>query len=189
MSKVKTFKILIADDEPAASDALRLQIESLGHQVIAIALNGQQAVDLAVETKPDLAVLDIRMPDLDGITAGKMLMEQADCPVMLLTGFSDEEKVSRAVETGAFYYLTKPVRISDLQPGIEVSVARFRDKQHVERRLAARTLIDRAKGILIDQHGMKEQEAHNRIHFVARNNNRTMSEVAESIIETGQIPE
>lgn len=189
MPKTQAYKVLIADDEAAASDALRLQVESLGHQVVAVAANGLEAIDLAVKTNPDVALIDIRMPELDGISAGKILMDEAECPVMLLTGFSDEEKVNRAVEAGAFYYLTKPVRLADLQPGIEVAVARYRDKQSVEKRLAARTVIDRAKGILIDQHGMKEQEAHKRIHFVARNNNKTMAEVAQVIIDTGQIPE
>ncbi len=189
MAKKHSYRVLIADDEAAASDALRLQIESLGHEVVGVASDGQEAIDLAVQLTPDLAILDIRMPEMDGITAGKLLMEQVDCPVMLLTGFSDEEKVSRAVDAGAFYYLTKPVRLADLQPGVEVAIARFKDKQSVERRLEARTIIDRAKGILIDQFGYKEQEAHKKIHFLARNNNRTMADVSKVIIETGQVPD
>ncbi len=184
-----SLNILLADDEDVTRESLKGQLEALGHRVVAEASNGKEAIDLAIKLKPDLALLDIRMPELDGIDAGREIIETADCPVMLITGYSGEDIIHRAAEAGAFYFLTKPIRMSDLEPGIAMAVARFKDLRQLHKRLEARTLVSRAKGFIMDAMGLTEEEAHKKIHFLARKQNRTMAEVSQSIIENKQLPD
>lgn len=160
-----------------------------------VAQDGEEAVRLAEQYQPDLAILDIRMPVMDGIEAANQMLEIHPCAVIFLTGYAEEELLSRAEETGAFYYLLKPFRAEDLAPAITLSVARFRQSQEREKALAkakedleGRKIVERAKGILIDSHGMSEHEAFRAIHFAARRTNTPMSKVAEGIIVTGQPP-
>jgi response regulator NasT len=167
----------------------------LGHEVIALAADGEEAVQYAEHGQPDLAILDIKMPEMDGIEAANRILETHPCPVIFLTGYAEEELLSRAEETGAFYYLLKPFRAEDLAPAITLSVARFRQLKEREKALAkakedldGRKIVERAKGILIDKHGMSEHDAFRAIHFSARRTNQPMSKVAEGIIETGLPP-
>ena len=160
-----------------------------------MAADGEEAVRLAEDRQPDLAILDIRMPVVDGIEAANRILEFHPCPVIFLTGYAEEELLSRAEETGAFYYLLKPFRAEDLAPAITLSVARFRQLQEREKALMkakedldARKVVERAKGILIDKHGMSEHDAFRAIHFAARRKNKPMASVAEGIIETGMPP-
>lgn len=189
------YRVLIADDEEAIRGLLRAHIENQGHEVVGTAENGEEAVRMAAEHRPDLAILDIRMPEMDGIEAANQILEVHPCPVIFLTGYAEEELLSRAEETGAFYYLLKPFRSEDLAPAITLSVARFRQLQERERALAkakedleARKVVERAKGILIDAHGMSEHDAFRTIHFAARRSNKPMVQVAEEIISTGNPP-
>lgn len=183
------YRILIADDEEQARSAVRAQIESIGHEVIGEATNGEEALALAQKLLPDCVVMDIRMPKMDGITAAKTISDAVHCPVLLLTAFTNDELSLQAAESGAYYYLTKPAKISDLRSAIQVCIARFKELQQVRKRLESKTLIQRAKGILMDEFGLKEQEAHAKIHFTARNRNLTMEEVAKAIIEKKKMPE
>lgn len=187
--KKMSLRLLLADDEEIARQSLRAQCETLGHTVVAEAGDGRQAVALAEETKPDLALLDIRMPEMDGIEAGREIIEMTNTPVMLITAYSDEDVIQRAADAGAFYFLTKPIRMSDLEPGMAMAVARFRDMRQLHKRLEARTLVSRAKGILMDKMKMTEDEAHKKIHFLARNQNKTMAEVSQFIIENKRLPD
>jgi len=189
------YRVLIADDEQPIRELLKAHIEMLGHEVIAMAEDGEEAVQFAQHTQPDLAILDIKMPVLDGIEAANRILETHPCPVIFLTGYAEEELLSKAEETGAFYYLLKPFRAEDLAPAITLSVARFRQLQEREKALAkakedldARKIVERAKGILIDKHGMSEHDAFRAIHFSARRTNRPMAKVAEEIVSTGQPP-
>ncbi len=189
------YRVLIADDDEQVRGLLRIQIERLGHEVVAEASNGADAVKLAQENKPDMAILDIRMPVTDGIDAANEILDKAPCPVIFLTGYAEEELVSRAGEAGAFYYLMKPFRSEDLAPAMTLSAARFRQMQEKERLLTqaredleSRKTIERAKGILMDQHGLTEQEAFRKIHFAARNTNRPMAAVAVEVLESGRVP-
>lgn len=184
-----SLRLLLADDEDIARESLKGQLEALGHTVVAEASNGKEALELALKEKPDLALLDIRMPDMDGIDAGREIIESADCPVMLITGYSGEDVINRAAEAGAFYFLTKPIRMSDLEPGIAMAVARFKDLRQLHKRLEARTLVARAKGFLMDTMNMTEEEAHKKIHFLARNQNRTMAEISQYIIDNKKLPD
>ena len=189
------YRVLIADDDEQVRGLLRLQIERLGHEVVAEASNGADAVRLAQENSPDMAILDIRMPVTDGIDAANEILDKAPCPVIFLTGYAEEELVSRAGEAGAFYYLMKPFRSEDLAPAMTLSAARFRQMQEKERLLTqaredleARKTIERAKGMLMDQHGLTEKEAFRKIHFAARNTNRPMAAVAVEVLESGRVP-
>jgi response regulator NasT len=186
MSKLK---VLIADDEPIILLDLKQMLENLGYEVVAEASDGQQAVDLARETRPDVCILDVKMPVMDGIEAVEIITEENIAPTILLTAYSDRELVDRAKNAGVFAYLVKPFKPGDLPPSIEVARSRF--EQNVEltkevgtlqERLEARKLVDRAKGILMDEHKLSEGEAYRRIQVQSMNLRKTMREVAEAII-------
>ncbi len=186
MSKMK---VLIADDEPIIRLDLKQMLENLGYEVVAEASDGQQAVDLARETHPDVCILDVKMPVMDGIEAVTIITEENIAPTILLTAYSDKELVDRAKGAGVFAYLVKPFKPSDLPPSIEVARSRFEQNLQLtkevgtlQERLEARKLVDRAKGILMDQHNLPEAEAYRRIQVQSMNLRKTMREVAEAII-------
>jgi len=186
MSKLK---VLIADDEPIILLDLKQMLENLGYEVVAEASDGQQAVDLARETHPDVCILDVKMPVMDGIEAVGIITEENIAPTILLTAYSDKELVDRAKNAGVFAYLVKPFKPSDLPPSIEVARSRFEQNVQLtkevgtlQERLEARKLVDRAKGILMDEHKLSEQEAYRRIQVQSMNLRKTMREVAEAII-------
>ena len=181
--------VLIADDDPIIRLDLKQMLESLEYQVVAEAGDGQQAVDLAREYKPDICILDVKMPVMDGIEAVGIITEEAIAPTILLTAYSDRELVSRAKDAGVFAYLVKPFKPSDLPPAIEVARSRFEQKAQLNKevsslteRLEARKAIDRAKGILMKDHGLDEAEAYRRIQLQSMNLRKSMREVADAII-------
>jgi AmiR/NasT family two-component response regulator len=182
-------RILIADDEPLIRLDLKNMLESLGYEVIAEAGDGVSAVEAARTLKPDVAVLDIKMPRMDGIDAANILNSEKIAPVVLLTAYSDMDLINRAKEAGVFAYLVKPFRESDLRPAIEVAISRYKEflaleeeVSELEDKLETRKLIERAKGILMDQYGLKEQEAFRRIQVQSMNTRKSMKEIAEAII-------
>jgi len=153
-----------------------------------------QAVEVAKSAKPDVIIMDIRMPEMDGIEAARRIVEQTPCAILFLTAFSEDTLVEKAGETGALAYLMKPFRKEDLAPALEIAVRRFRQIQSQQEKideltdaLETRKLIDRAKGILMDRHNMTEDEAFKKIHFQARNQNKKMREIAQSIITASDI--
>lgn len=186
---IGTMRILIADDEPIIRLDLKNMLESLGYEVIAEAGDGVSAVEAARTLKPDLAILDIKMPSMDGIEAANILNSEKIAPVILLTAFSDFELINRAKEAGVFAYLVKPFRESDLRPAIEVAISRYKEflaleeeVTELEDKLETRKLVERAKGILMDRYGLKEQEAFRRIQVQSMNTRKSMKEIAEAII-------
>jgi len=186
MSKIR---VLIADDDPIIRLDLRQMLESLNYEVIGEAGDGKSAVDLAREIKPDVCILDVKMPVMDGIEAVDIITEENIAPTILLTAYSDKELVDRAKAAGVFAYLVKPFKPSDLTPSIEVARARFeqnvqlsKEVTNLNEKLEARKLVDRAKGILMDEHKLNEQEAYRRIQIQSMNLRKTMREVAEAII-------
>jgi two-component system, response regulator PdtaR len=188
-SKMSTVRILIADDEPIIRLDLKQMLESLGYEVIAEAGDGQEAVNLARELKPDLCILDVKMPVMDGIEAVDIITDENIAPTILLTAYSDKELIDRAKAAGVFAYLVKPFKPSDLTPSIEVARARFeqnvllsKEVTNLNERLDARKAIDRAKGILMEAHNLTEQEAYRRIQVQSMNLRKTMKEVADAII-------
>lgn len=186
---MEPLRVLIAEDESLTRTILRARLEKLGHQVVAEAENGLQAVEAARATKPDVILMDIRMPEMDGIEAARQIVAEHPCALLFLTAYNDEELVEQATETGALAYLMKPFRKEDLAPALEVAIRRFRQLQDQNQEIAClkealetRKRIERAKGILMDRHGMTEQDAFSYIHFTARNQNKKMREIAERIL-------
>jgi len=184
-----TMRVLIADDDPIIRLDLKQMLENLDYKVVAEAGDGQQAVDLARESKPDICILDVKMPVMDGIEAVNIITEENIAPAILLTAYSDKELVDRAKAAGVFAYLVKPFKPSDLPPAIEVARSRYEQNRDLNKeitslqdRLEARKLVDRAKGILIEEYKITEAEAYRRIQLQSMNLRKTMKEVAEAII-------
>ncbi|MBL8060670.1 MAG: response regulator [Chthonomonas sp.] len=182
-------RILIADDDPIIRLDLKQMLERLEYEVVAEAGDGQSAVDLAKEHQPEVCVLDVKMPQMDGIEAAKLIAEDGIAPVILLTAFSDRELVERARESGVFGYLVKPFKPSDLMPAIEVARSRFEENKALsneatdaKEKLEVRKLLDKAKGILMETLSVSEAEAYRRIQQQSMNNRKSMREVAEAII-------
>ena len=187
-------RIIIADDEALIRQDLREMLTNLGYLVIGDVGDGRSAVNLARELKPDLVIMDIRMPDMDGIEAAKILTEEGIAPVLLLSAYSQRDLVERAAEAGVSGYVIKPFDESNLLPAIEVVLARFAEYQEIsneaarlEERLETRVAVDRAKGILIDHRGLTEQEAFRSIQRMSMNSRKSMREVAEAVILAHQM--
>ena len=188
---MKRKRILIADDESIILMDLREMLANLGYLVVGEANDGQSAVNMARELRPDLVVMDIKMPDMDGIEAARVLTAEKIAPVLLLTAYSQQDLIEQAREAGVVGYLVKPFRESNLAPAIEITLARFDEFQVVQKEvddlkeaLETRKLVDRAKGILMDSQGLSEQEAFRRIQKMSMNTRRAMKEIAEAIILT-----
>lgn len=186
---MSTLNVLIADDDPIIRLDLKQMLESLGYNVVAEAADGQQAVSLAKESNPDVCILDVKMPVMDGIEAVTQIVEEGIAPAILLTAYSDRDLVNRAKEAGVFGYLVKPFKPNDLPPAIEVARSRYeqnlaltKELSSVTERLEARKVVDRAKGILMEDHKVSEAEAYRRIQQQSMNMRKSMKEVAEAII-------
>ncbi len=184
-----SLRIVIADDEPIIRLDLRKTLENMGHQVVAEAGDGAKAVELARELKPDIVILDIKMPEMDGIEAAKVVTTEGIAPILLLTAYSQKDLVDRAKDAGVFAYLVKPFKEADLLPAMEIAISRYEEfveleneVSDLENKLDTRKSVDRAKGILMDQYGLKEQEAFRRIQVQSMNTRKSMREIAEAII-------
>ena len=186
-SHTTKYRILVAEDETLIRMDLVEMLGEAGYEVVAEASNGEEAVNLAAEVKPDLAILDVKMPVLDGISAAEKIISIS--PVLMLTAFSQKDLVERARDAGAMAYVVKPFTINDLVPAIEISVSRHRQMKSLETevadlhdRLETRKIIDRAKGILMKALNLSEPEAFSWIQRAAMDRRITMKEVAEAVI-------
>ena len=184
-----TIRVVIAEDEAIIRLDLRETLEEEGYEVVGESGRGDHALELVRELRPDIAILDIKMPHMDGLEAARVITQERICGVLMLTAFSQREVVEDARDAGALAYLVKPYQKSDLIPAIEVAIGRFRELQHLSgevdalgEQLEARKLIDRAKGILMDEAGLKESEAFTFIQRTAMSERTRMREVAERII-------
>jgi len=184
-----TIRVVIAEDEAIIRLDLRETLEEEGYDVVGETGRGDQAVELVRNLKPDLAILDIKMPHMDGLEAARIISQERICGVLMLTAFSQREVVEDARDAGALAYLVKPYQKSDLIPAIEVAIGRFRELQQLTgevdalgEQLEARKIIDRAKGVLIDECGLKENEAFTFIQRTAMSERSRMREVAERIL-------
>jgi two-component system, response regulator PdtaR len=182
-------RIVIADDEPLIRIDLRENLESLGYEVVGEASDGKHAVEIARKLRPDIMIMDIKMPEMDGIAALRVLTEENVAPVLLLTAYGEGELVQQASDAGAVAYLVKPYRQSDLQPAIEVALARFNELRtlrselvDVREALTVRKLVERAKGLLMETQGLKEAEAFRRIQKLSMDTRKSMKDVAEAIL-------
>ncbi len=182
-------RVIIADDESVIRTDLREMLTNLGYLVVGEVGDGQSAVNLARELKPDVVIMDIKMPDLDGIEAARVLTEEKIAPVLLLTAYSQRDLVDRAKEAGVVGYLVKPFREQEIVPAIDIAFARFQEFRELEKEvgnlretLETRKLVDRAKGILMDQQGLSEAEAFRKIQKMSMNTRKPMKEIAEAIV-------
>jgi len=182
-------RILIADDESLIRMDLQEMLTNLGYLVVGEASNGIDALNMARDLKPDLVIMDIRMPGMDGIDAAHALTKEKIAPVVLLTAFSQKDLIERAKEAGVVGYLVKPFKEADLTPAIEVALARFSEFKSISQEvddlahaLDTRKLVDRAKGILMDTKGFTETEAFRAVQKMSMDNRKPMKAVAEAII-------
>jgi two-component system, response regulator PdtaR len=185
-----TTRVVIAEDEALIRLDLKEMLEEEGYSVVGEAGNGQEAVELAREHKPDLVILDVKMPILDGISAAEKIAEESIAPVLMLTAFSQRDLVERA---GAMAYLVKPFSKSDVVPAIEMAVSRFAELKALEgevadlsQRLETRKLVDRAKSILQTDYGLSEPAAFRWIQKTSMDRRLSMQQLAEALIEDAE---
>ena len=194
MTTEKKIRILVAEDETIIRLDLVEMLTEAGYEVVAQAENGAVAVDLAKLHKPDLAILDVKMPEMDGITAAEQIITLA--PVLMLTAFSQRDLVERARDAGVMAYVVKPFSISDLVPAIEIAISRHAQMKSVEsevadlyERLETRKIIDRAKGILMKAMNLSEPESFAWIQKTAMDRRISMKQVAQAVISPESAPD
>ncbi|MFQ3661439.1 MAG: response regulator [Chloroflexaceae bacterium] len=187
-------RLVIADDESIIRMNLKETLVGLGYLVVGEAGDGVSVINLARELKPDLVLMDIKMPKLDGIQAARILTEEKIAPVLLLTAYSDRELVERAKEAGVVNYVVKPFREAELLPAIEIAMARYQEFLEMDRQIAdlketldTRKIVERAKGILMDTQGLKEAEAFRKIQQLSMNTRKSMKEIAQAILLANEI--
>jgi AmiR/NasT family two-component response regulator len=182
-------RVIIADDESVIRADLREMLTTLGYLVVGEAGDGQSVVNSARELKPDIVIMDIKMPQMDGIEAAKVLTQEKIAPVLLLTAYSQRDLVDRAKEAGVVGYLVKPFREQEIGPAIDIALARFQEFRELEKQvgdlnetLETRKIVDRAKGVLMDTQHLTEAEAFRKIQKMSMNTRKPMKEIAEAII-------
>ena len=186
---MSTLRILIADDEGLRLLSLRDQLYKLGHRVVGEANDGRLAVELARELKPDMAILDIIMPEMDGIEATRQIMNEHPLPIILLSAYSQCDLADRAAGAHAAAYLVKPVSDSDLLPAISLAISRFKEFQALHQEvddlretLETRKMVERAKSIMMRRLHLSEEEAFRRLQLRSQNENRKMGDLAKAIV-------
>ncbi len=184
-------RILIAEDETIIRLDLRALLEKAGLEVCAEARDGVEAVELARSEEPDLAIMDVKMPRLDGIEAARRILDERPIPIVMLTAYGQDELVSRAIEAGVFGYLVKPFRESDLLPAIATARARHEElvalreeAESLSEALAARKVIERAKGLLMEKEGVSEADAFDRLRRASQVSGRPLRVIAEAVVAT-----
>lgn len=183
-------RIVVAEDEAIIRLDLVETLQEEGYSVVADTGRGDTAIDLVRQHQPDVAIFDIKMPGLDGLEAARAVSAEKICPVVMLTAFSQREVIEQARDAGALAYLVKPFQKTDLVPAIELAIGRFAElkllsgeRDSLDEQLQLRKLLDRAKGVLIDQHSMTEQAAFDFIQKSAMSTRSKMKDVAQKVIE------
>lgn len=184
------YRIVIADDEALICMDLREMLEEAGHTVVGVGSDGVEALELVKEKKPDLVILDVKMPRLDGIQTAKMIAHDNAAPVVFLTAFGDEDIIEKAKKSMVFGYVMKPVDERNLFPAIQIAVSQFRQKSEIvdrvkdmEREFAARKIIDRAKGLLMDFYHISEEDAYRRMQQTSMKRGIALADVAQKIVK------
>ena len=188
-------RVVVAEDEAIIRMDLRELLQEEGYEVVAECGRGDEAVELVREHRPDVALLDIKMPGMDGISAARAIAGERLAAVVLVSAFSQRELIEEASDAGVHGYVVKPFERHDLAPAIEVALARFRSEQQLveaaegaEEQLASRKVVDRAKGVLMDRHGLPEHAAFEFVQKTAMRERRTMRSVAEEVISGTLLP-
>jgi len=192
MVEKSSLQIMIADDEAVIRMGLKAMLTSLGHQVVGTAANGDEALEKAKSLKPDLVLLDIKMPGQDGLAVAETLAAEMPLPILMLTAYTEKSLIERAANASVMGYLVKPVHEAKLGPAIEMALARFeamqvtaREVYKLRNQLESRDLIEAAKRILVAA-GLSENEAYKRLQMTAREKRRSMREVAEAVVAVGE---
>lgn len=190
---LQKLNILLADDEALIRLDLREMLIDAGHKIVGEAADGQQAIKLARELKPDFIIMDVKMPLMDGLEAAAIIGEENIAPVLLLTAYSQKDIVEKATKAGVIAYLVKPVREEQLFPAMEVAASRFAELQQLNKELSdlkdsleTRKLVDRAKGILMTAHNITEQEAYRKMQQYSMAKRISLKVLAESIIRAAE---
>nr|WP_103503756.1 MULTISPECIES: response regulator [unclassified Streptomyces] len=189
----QTTRVVIAEDEALIRLDLKEMLEEEGYTVVGEAGDGQRAVELAREHRPDLVILDVKMPVMDGISAAEKIAEEQLAPVLMLTAFSQRDLVERARDAGAMAYLVKPFSKTDVIPAIEIAVSRFHELRTLSQevtdlaeRLETRKLVDRAKSVLQTQYGLTEPAAFRWVQKTSMDRRLSMRQVAEAVLEDAE---
>lgn len=191
---MRSLRVLIADDEALLRLDIREMLEYAGHTVVGEAENGKAAVAAAEKEKPDLVIMDVKMPVMDGLEAARIIGEAKLAPVLLLTAYSQQEIVKQATDSGVFAYLVKPIREEELFPAIEIAISRFEafmrlnaalDKAKDD--LETRKILDRAKGILMDQYKFTEKDAFQAMQKLSMDRRLSLKAVAKAVIASAEI--
>jgi two-component system, response regulator PdtaR len=184
-----SLRIAVADDEPDMRDYFKKSLPRLGHQVVAVAQNGRELVELCKAQRPDLVITDIKMPDMDGIDAAVQIYRDRPIPVILVSAYHDPELIARAESDHILGYLVKPIEQADLEPAIALAMRRFeqfealrRDAADLRQALEDRKVIDRAKGVLMKRGSLDEQEAFRRLQKLASEESRKLIDIAHMIL-------
>lgn len=192
MDEKKPVRVVIADDEGVIRMGLQAMLTGLGYRVVGTAANGDEALEKAKRLKPDLLLLDIKMPGKDGLTVAETLATEMPLPIVMLTAYTERGLIERAANAAVMGYLVKPIHEAKLGPAIEVALARFEamrktaaEVYELHDQLESRELVDAAKRILVAA-GLSEDEAYHRLQMIAREKRRPMRDVAEAIIAIGQ---
>ncbi len=190
---LEKLNILLADDEALIRLDLREMLSDAGHKIVGEAADGQQAVKLARELRPDFIIMDVKMPIMDGLEAAAIIGEENIAPVLLLTAYSQKDIVEKATKAGVIAYLVKPVREEQLFPAMEIAFSRFAQLQQLNQELLdlkdsleTRKLVDRAKGILMTAHKISEQDAYRKMQQYSMAKRITLKALAESIIKAAE---
>lgn len=185
----KKLNIILADDEALIRLDIKEMLADAGHNVVGEADNGEDAVALTRSLVPDLVIMDVKMPQMDGLTASKIITDEHLSPVLLLTAYSQKDIVDKAKSSGVLGYLVKPVREEQLFPAMEIAISRFEEIKALgdelgllKENLELRKLLDRAKGILMDAHGFTEKEAYRKLQQYSMNRRISIKELAEAVI-------
>lgn len=191
---MSAIRIMLAEDNDLVALTLEEQLKSLGYDVVGIARSGAQAMELAAKLLPDLIIMDIRMPEMEGTEAAGRINQQRPVPILMLTAYTDRETIRKAEQAGALGYLVKPVNEAELTPAINIAMARFRELQalrnevsELQESLEARKVIERAKGILMTRLGLSERDAYERLRQRARDKRAKMKDIAQTIIDAEEL--
>jgi response regulator NasT len=184
-----SIRVVIAEDESVNRVDLEEELEQQGYEVVGAAADGEAAINLTRELHPDVVLMDIKMPKMDGIEAAETLTREKLAPVLLFTAYSDDELIERARQAGVVHFVTKPWREKDLKPAIEIALSRFNEFRAMEEKvkdleeaLATRRVVEKAKGVLMKKYALSEDEAYKRIQRLSMNNRKSMREVAEALL-------
>ncbi len=187
-------KVLIAEDNAKTRLFLKNQLELMGYNVVGAVANGKAAVEKAIEVNPNLVIMDIKMPEMDGIDAARIISSKGPVPIILITGISSDEMALKAIEAGVFAYLVKPVTKKQLEPAIKLALARFGEFKSLKEEvndlkdaMETRKLVERAKGILMKRCNISEEDAFKLLQTHSQKENKKMREIAEGIISASKL--